>query len=78
MESAGAKLGLIIDDKLENVDHIVMGGKDGKGNILFYFIFIKLGESINIPMVLINEEDGYNMLKYLNNTNETLAKSVAI
>jgi len=62
----GAKLVMIIDDNaMEDVTSIIMAD-DGKG------------ESINVPVVLISEIDGETILKYLNSTNETISRSVAL
>ena len=38
---------------------------------------IYIGEQISIPVVLVGEEDGAKLMKYLNSTNTTVARSVA-
>ncbi len=42
-----------------------------------FFIHIK-GDQINIPVVLISEEDGEKLLKYLTDTDPLISKSVAL
>ena len=69
---------MIIDDNaMEDVTSIIMAD-DGKGKFTSEKIWLFLGESINVPVVLISEIDGETILKYLNSTNETLSRSVAL
>ncbi len=71
---------IIIDNKaLEDVDNIIMSD-DGHGLYPFLYILmnLKIGEQISIPVVLISEEDGDKLMKFLNSTDTTVARSVAL
>lgn len=61
----GAKLALIIDNRDENEDYVIMID-DG------------FGHDISIPTIMISKEDGKNILKYLESNNTNDRYSVAL
>lgn len=61
----GAKMALLIDDRDENENFVLMVD-DGFGN------------EINIPTIMISKLDGQKILKYLEDPNESVNSSVAL
>lgn len=64
MQNIGAAVAIIIEDKEENLDEIVMSD-DGTGG------------GIRIPSVLISKTDGEKLLDFLKNANPSELKSIS-
>ncbi len=61
----GAKMALIIDDRDENENYVLMVD-DG------------FGHEINIPTIMVSKSDGQKLMEYLNNTDGSINSSVEL